>query len=138
MFGFSAPKQRPGRRLNARAVNRPAAEAERQSRARPGTGLAAIEAAGSRLDYSTSRRTWLIRITAVGTSSAQLGSYAWQAIYAVPGSPGTFADVTGLSGALGGDAFWEINGNSSLAVGTRVEVYREYYSGQVRGQYATC
>ncbi len=100
--------------------------------------MASIEAAGTRYDYTTTRRTWLIRITAVGTTTAEVGSYGWQAIYGDPDTPGTYVDLPGWSGDLGEDAMWEVNGNASLTVGLRVEVYREYYSGQVRGQYATC
>jgi|GEM_PF-6935404 len=137
MFGYTAPKARPGRKLQAGSINRPAEAVERQSRSRPGGALSQIQAAGSGLTYSTSRRKWLIRITAVGTST-QSGSYSWQAIYPVPGTPGTYADLAGWTGSLGGDAFFEDNGTSTLTVGTRVEVYREWYSGQVRAQFAKC
>src|SRR5258708_21945674 len=103
MFGFQAPRARPGRRPKASSINRPAGQVERQSRSRPGGAISATEAAGSALDFSTTRRHWLIRITAVGTS-VDAGTYSWQAIYPVPGTPGTYADLAGRSGGIGGDA----------------------------------
>jgi hypothetical protein len=138
MFGFSARRARPGRMIAPGMLNRPLDEVERQSRAKPGGGLAVITAAGSPLPYSSARGKFLVQITAVGTLSAQLGTYSWQAIYAVPGTPDTYASILGWTGSLGGDAMVEINGNSNLAVGDRVEVERDYQSGQVRCQYAHC
>jgi hypothetical protein len=137
MFGFNARRARPGMKIPAASINKPADQVARQSRARPGGALAAIVAAGSALYYSTTRKHWLVRITAVGTST-QAGSYSWQAIAPVAGSPGTYTDLTGWTGSLGGDAFFEDNGNSSLAVADRVDVYRDYHSGQVRAQYDHC
>lgn len=137
MFGFLAPRQRPGRIVSVPAINRPSAEVARQSRARPGGALAAIVAAGATLPYSTRRRKFLIRITAVGTST-QAGSYSWQAIAPDPDNPGSYLDLAGWTGALGGDAFFEDNGVTHLAIGDRVEVEREWYSGEVRAQFDHC
>ena len=137
MFGFQSPKTRPGRRILAGAINRPAELVERMARSQPGGTLSTIDVGGTQLNYPNRPTQFLIRITAVGTSS-QYGQYSWQAIYAVPGSPGTYADLHGWSGSLGGDAFYEDNAVGTLAVGDRVEVERDYYSGTVRGQYAHC
>ena len=137
MFGFQSPPARPGSRVPARAINRPADEAARQSRARPGGALAAISTPSGSLPYSTARRSWLVRITSVGTSS-QAGQYGWQAIWPDPANPGYYQDLAGWSGTLSSDPLIEDNGNAGLTVGLHVEVQREYYSGQVRTQLAVC
>lgn len=145
MFGFTAPRQKSGRPVLAPAVDRPAREAARQSRSRPGPGLAGIESAGAMLVRSTVRRPWAVRITAVGTSSSgaaphsvQLGAYGWQAIAPDPAAPGNYRDIPGWAGTLTSDPAWELNDNPSLAIGTRAIVDRDYASGLVQFQLDRC
>jgi hypothetical protein len=99
--------------------------------------MAQIEAAGTPLSYSTTRRKWLIRITAVGTSG-QAGTYSWQAIAPLAGTANGFTDLTGWAGTIGQDALFEDNGNPGIPVGTRIPVSRDYHTGQVRAQFDSC
>jgi hypothetical protein len=137
MFGFNSPPQRRRRPVNAATINAAAEEVARQSRARPGGAIAAVAAGGTPLPYSTTRRSSLARITSVGTST-QAGSYGWQAIYGDPNNPGTYVDDPGWSGSLTNDPAWEFAGNPSLTVGQRIELKRDYQSGEMRFQLATC
>lgn len=137
MFGFHAPRARPGPGVLARAINRPAEEVARLARSRPGGAISEIELAGSGYQFSTSRKSWLVRITAVGTSG-QAGTYSWQAIAPVPGNANSYVDITGWSGTIGQDALFEDNGNTALLIGLKVPVHRDYHSGQVRTQFDSC
>ena len=130
MFGFQAPRQRPGKATSVAAVNRPLDAVARLARSRVGSGMASNEAAGILLPFSTGRRLWVVRLTSVGTGG-QAGQYGWQAIAGDRANPGTFLDVLDWSGTLSLDPAFEDNLNHNLTVGSQSNTCHGAFNGQM-------
>jgi hypothetical protein len=133
--GRHFPKQPANRPIAARTLNRPIAEVEKQSRRGVGPGLASIEVDGVQQVRPVRRRSLEARLIAY--SSISPGGYTWQGIYGTGG--GSFADLpSNISDNSGTDKAFEINGNTTLPAGTRVQLIRDWASGAWLFQYDTC
>jgi hypothetical protein len=130
MFGRNFDKQRAGRPVRARTLNRPIAEVERLARLRVGTGLAQTLLNGIPLLRAFVSDTLLARIAGQAAGSAL---YAWQEV-SLDGT-GTFVDGA-RSGSTSVDPALEQNGNTQVPSGTRVQLVR--VGGQLVFQLSPC
>jgi hypothetical protein len=130
MFGLHFDRQRAGRPIAARTLNRPIAEVERQSRLRVGSGLAQTLLGGIPLLRAAVGDTLLARITGQAAGSAV---YAWQEV--TLDATGAFVD--GLrNGSTTTDPALEQNGNTQVPNGARVVLVR--VNGQLVFQLGPC
>lgn len=133
MFGRFFGRQRSGRKIEARTINRP---------------LDAIEAAlklgvAAPLEQAHVGATPLVRDAELRPFDARLttnlggGKYSWQGITGGT-TAGSWVDVPGLAGGPTVEPAWEYNLNATLAVGTRVIIKREPASGELRFALYKC
>lgn len=130
MFGRIFQRQRVGRPISARAINGPQEAVERMGRMHVAPPLELSWFAG--VPFLRSQRIERISVK-LGTSYGA-GKYAWT--QQIETSGGGWSDGARTDGGV--DFAWEFNGNAGLAVGTKVELKRDRYTGEFRFQLDSC
>ena len=105
MIDPKIPRARSGPSLVAGVINRFREVVDRQSRQRPGTGLASISTPSGNLPYSTAQRNFHARL------SGNACPYSYTEVYGVL----TSARWADLPGGRTGDDAWELNNTIGLS-----------------------
>jgi hypothetical protein len=126
-------KQRPGQPIAARTLNRPIEALQAMGALGVSAPLCMQSVNGIPTIRDSRSRPIDARITVVGTG----GKYAWQGIVGATG--GTWVDLpTDIAGTLTADPCYEANGNTAVAVATKVELHRDPATGEWRFWYDQC
>jgi hypothetical protein len=133
MFGRFFDRQRSGRKIEARTINRPLDAIEAALKLRVAAPLEQAHIGATPLVRDAELRPFDARLTGGGTG----GKYSWQAITGGT-TAGSWVDVPGWTGSLTVDPAWEYNLNATLAAGTRVILKREPTSGELRFALYKC
>jgi hypothetical protein len=130
--GQSFDRQKPGRPIAARTLNRPIAAVEAITRKNLGAGIAGQVVAGVPCERAIVQAEVRARITGGGPS----GIYSWQGVW---GYSGHYTDLPGrIAGTTTVNEAHELNANTAVAVGTYVTLTREPTTERWVFQYDKC